>query len=85
MLTPRSRPGVLTLIGIPLGFAIGFGLAAFMVDYMETEMFRIPLVVTDRTFAFAATIVLIASLLSALVVRRKLDHLDLVSVLKSKE
>jgi len=77
--------GVLTLIGIPLGFAFGFGMAAFMVSYMETEMFRIPLIVSQRTFAFSATVVLIASLLSGLVVRRKLDHLDLVSVLKSKE
>ena len=77
--------GVLTLIGIPLGLFMGYGLAAFMVWFMETEMFRIPLVVSQQTFAFASTVVIIASLLSGLVVRRRLDHLDLVSVLKSKE
>ena len=77
--------GVLTLIGIPLGLAIGYGLAATMVWFMETEMFRIPLIVSHFTFAFASSIVIIASLLSGLLVRRKLDHLDLVSVLKSKE
>jgi putative ABC transport system permease protein len=77
--------GVITFIGIPLGLCMGYGLAATMVWFMETEMFRIPLVVSQRTFAFASTVVIIASLLSGLVVRRRLDHLDLVSVLKSKE
>jgi putative ABC transport system permease protein len=48
-------------------------------------MFRIPLVVNASTFGFATSVVVVATVLSALVVRRKLDHLDLVAVLKSKE
>jgi putative ABC transport system permease protein len=48
-------------------------------------MYRIPLVVDRATFGFAAVVVLTAALLSALVVRRRLDHLDLIAVLKTKE
>jgi putative ABC transport system permease protein len=43
------------------------------------------LVVDRSTFAFAVTVVLTATLASALLVRRQLDRLDLVAVLKTKE
>jgi putative ABC transport system permease protein len=41
--------------------------------------------VSTRTYAYAATAVMIASVLSGLAVRRRLDHLDLVAVLKTRE
>jgi putative ABC transport system permease protein len=76
---------VLTLLAIPFGLLFGFGFAWFASRAFNTDLYRIPLVVRPSTFAFAATVVLIASLLSGLLVRRRLDELDLVSVLKSKE
>jgi len=42
-------------------------------------------VVGRPTYAFAVVVFLIASTVSALVVRRGLDRLDLVGVLKAKE
>jgi len=51
----------------------------------DQELFRFPLVISQRTYAFAAAVVLIASTVSGLVVRRRLDELDLVAVLKSRE
>jgi putative ABC transport system permease protein len=77
--------GVLTLVAIPFGLVFGFGFAWFASRAFNTDLYRIPLVVKPFTYAFAATIVLVASLLSGLLVRRRLDELDLVSVLKSKE
>jgi putative ABC transport system permease protein len=76
---------VLTCVAIPFGLVFGFGFAWFASRAFNTDLYRIPLVVRHSTFAFAATVVLIASLLSGLLVRRRLDELDLVSVLKSKE
>jgi len=76
---------VLTIIAIPFGLIFGFGFAWFASRAFNTDLYRIPLVVQNSTYAFAATVVLIASLLSGLLVRRRLDELDLVSVLKSKE
>jgi putative ABC transport system permease protein len=51
----------------------------------NTELYRFPLVVSTRTFAYAATSVIVAATLSGLAVRRQLDHLDLVAVLKTRE
>ncbi|MCC6465579.1 MAG: hypothetical protein IT463_09600, partial [Planctomycetes bacterium] len=48
-------------------------------------IFRFPLVITPFSYAFGCAVVLAASVISALLVRRRLDHLDLVEVLKSRE
>jgi putative ABC transport system permease protein len=76
---------VLTLVGIPLGLGLGYLFAALSALSLDTEVYRIPLVVRPATYAFATTVVLVAALISGLIVRRKLDHLDLVAVLKMKE
>jgi putative ABC transport system permease protein len=76
---------VITLVAIPFGLAMGYFFAWVVTVALVTELFRIPLVIHPWTYAFASSVVLIAGVLSGLLVRRKLDHLDLVSVLKSKE
>ena len=76
---------VLTFAAIPLGYLIGGLFCRYIVGALETDLFRFPFVISASTYAFAATVVLVASVFSALLVRRKLDHLDLVAVLKTKE
>jgi putative ABC transport system permease protein len=76
---------VLTLAAIPLGLAIGYGFAALLARSLETEMYRIPLVIEPWTFGFAASVVMISALVSGLIVRRKVDHFDLIAVLKSRD
>jgi putative ABC transport system permease protein len=76
---------ILTLAAIPLGLVLGRGFAALVTTALATETYRIPLVIRTPTYAFAATVVLTAALLSGLVVRRRLDRLDLVAVLKASE
>ena len=76
---------ILILAALPIGFLIGRILAAYMVQELPQELFRIPLVVEPHTYAFAATVILVSGVFSGLVVRRKLDRLDLVQVLKTKE
>jgi putative ABC transport system permease protein len=48
-------------------------------------MFRVPLVVTGRTYLFSVAVVIAAAALSALLVRRRLDRIDLIAVLKTRE
>ena len=55
---------ILTLAALPLGYAIGYGFCYAMVQSFESEMFRIPLVITGRTMAFAASTTLFAALVS---------------------
>jgi len=75
---------VLTVLAIPLGWAFGYGLAWTVSTAMSTETQRVPFVVTVPTFAFAALVVALAATASALVVRGRLDGLDLVEVLKTR-
>lgn len=74
---------VLTLLAIPLGLVLGRAFAALAVVALGTESQRFPLVVNAATYAFAVTTVLGAALLSSLLVRRQLDRLDLLAVLKA--
>lgn len=77
--------GALTLVAIPVGLFLGYAMAYLSVQALATELFRIPMVINPSTYGIATTVIVIATVLSGLVVRRKLDHLDLVSVLKSRE
>jgi putative ABC transport system permease protein len=77
--------GVLTLIAIPTGLLIGYWLAAWIIAGLDTDMYRIPLVVTGGTYAFASIVTVIAALVSGLIVRRRIDRLDLIAVLKTRE
>ncbi|MEJ8566012.1 ABC transporter permease [Elongatibacter sediminis] len=77
--------GVLTLLGIPLGFAVGFGLCAFLAFRFNTDLYRIPLVLGPGVYAFAALVVLVSFIVSGLMIWHSLGRLDMVAVLKSKE
>jgi putative ABC transport system permease protein len=76
---------ILTFMALPVGLVLGYLLSLLMVTAFETELYRIPLVITSRVLAFSAITVLTSSALSALLVRRRLDRLDLVEVLKTRE
>lgn len=76
---------VITLLAIPLGLAMGYGLMQLMAQAMNTELYRIPVVISRSSYVFSAGVVMMATLVSSLIVRRKLDHLDLVSVLKAAQ
>jgi len=75
---------VLTLIALPIGMAIGYGLGAMMIVALETEHQRLPFVIGPPTYGFAVAVTLVAALACGLVVRRRLDHLDLIEVLKTR-
>ncbi len=76
---------LLTVAALIPGFVIGYGLSWAMAEGFETELFRIPLVIERGTYGFSALVVLSAALLTGLMVRRRIDHLDLVAVLKTRE
>lgn len=77
--------GILVALSVPLGWALGYGLAATMVEAFDSELFRIPLVVSPKTYARAALVALGAAAISALIIRERIDRLDLVAVLKTRD
>jgi putative ABC transport system permease protein len=80
-----GEQAILTVLAIPLGFLIGWGLCAWMAWQYQWELFRLPLVITARTYGFAILVIFGAAIGSALLVRRRIERLDLVEVLKTRE
>jgi putative ABC transport system permease protein len=76
---------ILTLAAIPLGFIMGKGMSAYLANAIGSDLFRVPVLIEPATYALAATVVVVSAFLSGFVVRHRLDHLDLVAVLKTKE
>ncbi|HJV61378.1 MAG TPA: ABC transporter permease [Albitalea sp.] len=72
-------------IALPLGMALGFGLTHLIVELLKSDQFFFPVVIRARTYAWAALCVVIAGVASALVVRRRIDRLDMVAALKTRD
>lgn len=76
---------LLTILALPVGCVIGNRLAMGMVAAFDTELYRIPAVIEPSSYGYAMLITLGAAVLSAFIVRRRLDRLDLIGVLKTRE
>jgi len=76
---------MLTLVAIPVGFLVGRGLCAYLVTRLQTDLYRVPLVLEPDTYAFAALVVLLSAAVSGVMIWRQLGRLDLLAVLKTKE
>jgi putative ABC transport system permease protein len=76
---------LVTLAALPLSMAIGYGLAAATVSAFDTDVYRLPLIVTAKTYAVSTLTTVVTAVASALIVRRRLDRLDLIAVLKTRE
>ncbi|HEU4333324.1 MAG TPA: FtsX-like permease family protein [Candidatus Eisenbacteria bacterium] len=80
-----GEQGILILLALPLSFLIAWGLSILIGMAFESDLYRIPVVVKPGTYIMGAGIVTLAAALSALLVRRRIDRLDLVAVLKTRE
>lgn len=72
-------------IALPLGMLAGVGLTQLITGLLASDQFYFPVVVRARTHAWAALCVMAAGAASALVVRRRIDRLDMVAALKTRE
>ena len=72
-------------IALPLGMVLGAGLTHFIAGMLKSDQFFFPVVIRERTYAWASLCVLAAGAASALVVRRRIDQLDMVSALKTRD
>jgi putative ABC transport system permease protein len=77
--------GVLSLLALPLGLWLGEAMCYYIAHTMQSDLFRVPVVLAPQTYAIACAVVLVSALLSGLAVRRRLDELDLIAVLKAAE
>lgn len=80
-----SELAVLMLLAQPVGWVLGHVFAWGVVQGFSSDLFSVPFVIETRTYARASLVVLAAAAASVLIVRRRIDSLDLVSVLKTRE
>lgn len=73
------------LLAQPLGWLIGTVVALGMVEGYSSEIYRMPFVLGPDVFAYSSLVVIVAALLSGLVIRRRVDRLDMIAVLKTRE
>jgi putative ABC transport system permease protein len=80
-----GEQAVVTLAGLPLSFVMGTACAAWLMRLFEAERHRFPTVMHTSSYAIAALVVLAAAVGAGLAIRRRLDALDLIGVLKTRE
>ncbi|HJV82844.1 ABC transporter permease [Noviherbaspirillum sp.] len=80
-----GEQGLLTLVAVPLGCLLGYGLSALLSELLSQDLFRIPLVISTRTFLLSIGVVLLSATASGYLVWRKVHKLDLIEVLKTRE
>jgi putative ABC transport system permease protein len=76
---------VLIFLALPLGCVIGYGLAMVIARTFDSELFRMPFVISPTSYGLGVLAALAATVISALMVRRRIASLDLISVLKTRE
>ncbi|MFZ5637059.1 MAG: ABC transporter permease [Pseudomonadota bacterium] len=76
---------IVIAVALPLGMLAGWGLVHLIVELLRSDQFFFPVTIRPRTYAWAALAVLAAGVASALVVRRRIDRIDMVAALKTRE
>jgi putative ABC transport system permease protein len=73
-------------LAVPLGLYVGHQWAVFFFTHaVDRETFRFQVLIEGRTYLLAAAVAAVAAAASALWVRRSVDRLDLIGVLKTRE
>jgi putative ABC transport system permease protein len=74
---------LLMIVALPLGLGAGCLLSMYFAEAMGSELFRLPLAFEPATMAAASLIVIGVVILSGLIVRQRIDTIDMVEALKS--
>lgn len=76
---------LLVLLSLPFGIAAGIGLSRYITGRFSADMYTIPFGMSAATLAEGALVVCIAAALTAVLIRIRVDRLDLVRALKTRE
>ncbi len=73
------------VLALPVGCLLGWLFAWLVAAGTDNDLYRLAVVILPRTYAMACSVVVAVALVVSLMVRRRVDRLDLVSVLKTRE
>jgi putative ABC transport system permease protein len=80
-----GEQAVQVALAIPIGLIVGYYMVVGIMSTVDPETYRLPVVISARAYIYASMVALASALISALLVRRKLNRLDLIGVLKTRE
>jgi putative ABC transport system permease protein len=80
-----GEAALVVVLALPVGCVLGYGLAWLIAEQFTSELFRVPLAVGPDTYGRAVLVTLAAVGLCAFAMQRRLEHLDLIAVLKTRE
>jgi putative ABC transport system permease protein len=80
-----GEQAAITIAGLPLGAAVGLLFAALLALAFGSERHRFPVIVDGTTYLFSVGVVIATAAVVSFVVRRRLDRLDLIAVLKTED
>ena len=80
-----GEQAILAVLAVPLGWLLGWMLAAYLSGAFQSEQFRFPVVIRTQTYAWGTVVVLLASVIAGTLMYRRAARLDLVAVLKTRE
>jgi len=77
--------GLLVLVSLPIGIGLGIALTRYVTQQFSADLYSIPLGFNPQTPAEGVLAVVVAAAATALLIRSRIDHLDLVRALKTRE
>ncbi len=76
---------LLTVLAVPIGFFAGYALCYLLILNLQSDLYRVPLIIESANYTYAALVIIVSTLISSLFIWQKISRLDLVAVLKTKE
>ncbi len=76
---------VVTMLAQPIGWLLGYGFGWLVIKGFSSDLYRAPMIIQNRTYAIASLVVFAAVAIAAFIVRLRIDRLDLIAVLKTRD
>ena len=80
-----GEQALLVLASIPLGLVAGYGLSWMLAHGMQSDLYRVPIVLSPSSYAFSALVTVGSAIVSSLAIYWRIRQLNLIGVLKTRE
>lgn len=77
--------GVVTVLSQPLGWLLGYGFGWLVIEGFSSDLYRAQMIIDISTYAKTSLVVLASVVAAAVIVRLRIDRLDLIAVLKTRD
>jgi putative ABC transport system permease protein len=77
--------GILVLLAQPLCWALGYAFGWLVIESFSSDIYRAPFIISSSTYATASLVVIASAAAAGFIVRRRIDRLDLIEVLKTRD